>query len=124
MDVVDKFRAERHRFTTAPGVQPLIAVPETENFTHAVAVIQLQHQGADHIVEAGTQPATSDDTGAGFLRIEKQHLARPGDLEKDFFLGRFIGVNNRVEQNTQLVAHVVGKWRREAGLAQSSDVHG
>ena len=55
-DVVHHLRPQRHRGEVAVGHQPGEAVPEPGRLPNAVVSDQFDHQAADHVVQAGTQP--------------------------------------------------------------------
>ena len=123
VDVLDELRRQRNRLGTAPGIKPLVTVGEAQNFAHPVAVVQLQYQRTDHIVEARAQTATGDDAGPRFRRIEEQPLARPGHFKEQFFGRRLVGVHDDGERHSGLVAHEILERRRVFCFAQHGDMH-
>src|SRR4029077_4476829 len=54
MNAINKCRRELHRLNCALRIQSGVSTAETEPFSHTVAVVQFQEEGANYVVEAGT----------------------------------------------------------------------
>ncbi len=66
----------------------LVAVAKAEDPLHAVAVRELEHDAAHHVVEPGAEAAAGDDPAAERARIEEDLVARPRELEGRQVQGR------------------------------------
>ncbi len=123
MNVVDELRRQHERLLAARRVEALVAVAKTEDFLHAVAVMKFQKQGTDHVVQPRAQSAAGDDASAGLLGIEEQLRAWASEFELEFLLFRRVGVADEAGRHAGLVADCAPLGGREAGFAQSGDVH-
>ena len=64
------------------GDEPLISVAKAVNFSHAVALVKLQHKAPNDIIQAGAQTATRHNGGAYLGRVEKDFAAWTGRLKR------------------------------------------
>ena len=119
MNAINILRRERNRSHRARRIKPAIAATKAEDLTDAIAIVQLEHERANHIVEAGAQTTAGHNAGPRLQRIEKKLRPRPGQLEPqsrpgpDFYpLG-----------NAQLVTDGGGASGGEARLAERGDIH-
>ena len=125
VDAGDDGRRQRDRIRADGRVEPLVAAPEPEHFPDAIAMLQLQENRADDVVQAGAQAAAGDDAGAGVRRIEEQPLARPGQLEEHLGRqGRLAGIPDDLLGNQQVVRHSPPDGRPESGLTENGNGHG
>ena len=119
VDVRDRLGREHHRLVPVARDQPLEAVAEPGDATHAVAVPQLEHDAADHVVQARGEPAAGHDPAAQRARIEEDPVARAGELERGQRVDRAArGAQRRqrvVDQHAVGRADVVDRRRAEVG---------
>src|SRR5689334_8048452 len=81
MDTIHELRRDLHRLATAGGIESAIAAAEAEHFADTIAVVQLEEERANDVVQPRAQPAASHDSGARLFRVEEELCPRPRDLE-------------------------------------------
>ena len=75
--LIHLFRREFDRLVAECGIESFVAVLDAENPPHAVDIMGLHDDGADHVVDAGAESAAGDDGAAGVRGIEI-NVARAG----------------------------------------------
>ena len=81
MDVGHRRGGELDRFVAALADEPPVPVAKAEDLRDAVAVRELEHEPADHVVDAGAEPAARHDPAAQAARVEEDAVARARQLE-------------------------------------------
>ncbi|AHN66812.1 hypothetical protein TPSea814_000108a [Treponema pallidum subsp. pallidum str. Sea 81-4] len=84
MAVIDDLRGERQDIEVVIGQEALIAKADTTNALNAIAAPKAADDGANDIVEAGTEPSTGDNTCMNVMRVEENLLARARTLHQVF----------------------------------------
>ena len=107
------------RLNAAFRIESAVAATKSDYLAHAVAVMQLEKERANYIVETGTKSAAGHDGGARFLRIEEKFRPRTGHLE---FQPRMRADFNAFG-NMNVIADSVSQIRRKAWLTEGWRVH-
>src|SRR5436189_4421364 len=81
MNAFNKIRHHVDGLDPTGGIEPAVSATKAEHFRNSVAQVQFAEQRADHIVQTRAQAAAGHDSGARFLRVEKETRPRPGQLE-------------------------------------------
>ena len=77
-----------HDVVAELGDQAGVAVLEADHVAYAVVGVELEHDRADDVVEAGAQSAAGDDADLGGGRVEEDLLSRAARLERRQVLER------------------------------------
>jgi hypothetical protein len=78
MNVINKRWRNLYRLHSALRIEPRVSAAEAQHFSHAVAIMQLEKQRANDVVETGTQTAARHNAGACLFRVEEKFRARAG----------------------------------------------
>src|SRR6476659_6321997 len=81
MNTTDVFRGELYRLTIGFGIEPAVTAAKAEHLLHAIAVVELEKERTNDVVQSGTKSAAGHDAGPRFLRVKEKLCARPGCLE-------------------------------------------
>ena len=100
--------------------QPHLALP-AEDLAHAVGVVGLHDDGADHIVDAGAESAAGDDGDAGIRGFEENFAAGAGEFDGWRVDIAAHGVAHRVEVVVEQDAVAIGVPARDVGAEVAGD---
>src|ERR1041385_9169262 len=106
------------RLLSSRRIQSTIAVAKTEDFLHAIAMMQLQEQRANDVIEPRTKTAARDNARASFRRVKKQFLAGSGPLEKQRRNRRLAVVPFDFGRNQNIVRRAMIEWRGKTTFAE------
>ncbi len=76
VDLVDTLRRQPHGLVAELGNESRVAMPEARHVIDRVVRMELEDEGSDDVVEAGTQATARDDADAGVAGFEEQSAPR------------------------------------------------
>ena len=113
VDVLDDPGRQDHRIEDAVGAEAHVAVANADNFLDSVAVVKLQEDRADDVVQPRRQTAARDHSSA-----------RLGGVEVDLFPGAgALHVQVRAESLTVVARHLVQHARAVVDVVGDSVAH-
>ncbi len=109
VDVDHLVRGEVQHVIAVAGNEPAQAVAHAGNVAHTVAVVQLEHDRADDVVQPRAEPPAGDQGALELAGVEVDALARPGQLvgrRQGAVRKRFTGpVHGDVDQDPVLLGY-------------------
>ncbi len=99
---VDEIRRQQQWRLAERRVQTLVAVADAIDLAHAVVVVELQEDRANHVVQPGAESAAGHDRRTCRRRVEEHVIARAGPLEGQR------GIDRPIRQRARLVQHARG----------------
>ena len=82
MDALDMIRCEFDRRQARLGMKSLITKSDSRDFSHTIIEVQFENQSSNHVIDARTQAAASDDRSLGFGRLKKDLFSGSGTLKR------------------------------------------
>ena len=120
MNATDVFRREFDRLAVRLGIEPAVAAAESEHLLHAIAVVELEKERTNHVVQPGTKSAAGHDARPRFLRVKEKLRARPTYLELHSWLRAHF---NSLRDANVVANSVLGGLRWEAGFSKIGSLH-
>ena len=85
--VVDPFHVfgrQQQRPRPLRRIQPLVAIADAQHGRHAVAMVELQEDRTDDVVQAGAKAAAGDNSRLAAARVEEDLFPRTGLFDRQF----------------------------------------
>ncbi len=126
MDGLDLRAVQLQKRTPLAGVQPSKAISYTDNAADAVVLSKLQHDGTNHVVEAGRKTSAGDYRRRRARRLEEDAGARTGLLQQCVVQVRcvrsdFVFESNPLSIRDEAMPGIAAVGRRVSTLAKRTD---
>src|SRR4026209_1289003 len=119
MNAIHKLRREFHRLRAALRIESSVTAPQTKHVINAVAIMQLEKEGTNDVVEAAAQSPAGHNSCARFLSLKKKFRSRPRQFELQSRLGAYFNPL----RYANLVTDGVAEIRNDSRFAKSVGIH-